>query len=296
MTAVWIYLNGMFIHERNAVVSIHDRGFRYGDGVFDTILVAESRPVLCEAHLDRLRRGASVLGLSGLPTREQMIAAIRELIDRNGLPTALVRLTVTRGASEGWEHQPEAAPTVVIAERPNAGYPARLYTQGAAVVVVGITRASPSALDPTIKSLNALPQVLAKQEATARGADEAILLAENGSVAEGSVSNVFCVTEGRIKTPPVSDGIFPGITRAAVIDLARREGLLCDELSLSPDELHQAEEVFLTGTGMGVLPVTSVDGRNISRSPGPITYALRRLYQDFLRTSLLDGRSSPLAG
>lgn len=295
VTAVWVYLNGVFVRERNAVVSIHDRGFRYGDGVFETIRVYEGRSLLCEAHLDRLLRGASILGLPGLPTRERLAVVVRDLIDRNGLPTALLRITVTRGVSDGWEPQPDEPPTVIIVERPYSGYPDELYAQGVSVIVVDTTRIPASALDPAIKSLNVLPQVQAKREAQARGAHEAILCTETGSVAEGSVSNVFCVEAGRIKTPPVSAGILPGITRAVVIDLARREGLPCDETLLTPDELRHADEVFLTGTGMGVLPVTTVDGRTIATGrPGTITHALRRLYQDFIRASLVEARSSPL--
>jgi branched-chain amino acid aminotransferase group I len=288
---VWAYVNGIFAPDREAVLSVHDRGLRYGDGVFDTLRVYDGHPWLLAEHVQRLRRSADVLGLVGVPSAESLTAVIGEIIARNGFGNALVRTTLTRGASEGWEADPDARPTLIVVGHPFSGYPDRMYTHGASVVVTATTRIPASALDPALKSLNVLPQVLAKREATARGADEAILCTEHGLVAEGSVSNVFCVEGGRLATPPASVGLLPGITRGVVIDLARRQGLACDEVLLTPEDLRRADEVFLTGTGMEVLPVTRVDGQRIGDGrPGAVTSALRRWYQAAVRERVSGAR------
>ncbi|MBI3607191.1 MAG: aminotransferase class IV [Nitrospirae bacterium] len=264
--------------DRDAAVSVHDRGFRYGDGVFDTLRVYDGRPFLIDEHVGRLVASSKTLGIGGLPPGDALSALIREVITRNGFGNALVRTTVTRGVSDGWEPDPTARPSVVVVGRPFSGYPAHLYRDGASIVVTTI-RIPASPPDPVLKSLNRLAQIQAKREAMARGADEAVLCTDAGLVAEGSVSNVFCVDAGRIITPPASVGLLPGITRGVVIDLARREGLACDETPFGLEDLQGADEVFLTSTGMEVLPVTRVDGRPIGLGrPGPIASALRRLY------------------
>lgn len=277
---MWAYVNGAFVPDHEAAVSVHDRGFRYGDGVFDTLRVYDGRPFLTDVHVRRLLSSAAVLGIHGLPDRDAFAAVIREVIDRNALGGGLVRSTVTRGGSEGWAPDDAARPTVVVLGRPFSGYPDPLYARGASAVIAATTRVPPSCLNPVLKPLSFLTHVQAKREAIARGADEAILCTESGLVAEGSVSNVFCAAGGRIATPPTSVGLLAGITRGVVIDLARREGLACDETPLTPDDLQAADEVFLTSTGMEVLPVTTIDGRRVGKGrPGAIAVALRRLYQ-----------------
>ncbi len=281
---MWAYVNGAFVPDRDAAVSVHDRGFRYGDGVFDTLRVYDGRPFLLGEHLGRLSVSSQALGIGGLPPEDVLSALVREVISRNGFGHALIRTTVTRGGSDGWEPDPTARPSVVVVGRPFSGYPAHLYRDGVSIAVVTTVRIPASALDSAIKSLNRLAHIQAKREAMARGADEGVLCTETGLVAEGSVSNVFCVDAGRIITPPPSVGLLPGITRGVVIDLARREGLACDEAPFSPEDLQNADEAFLTSTGMEVLPVTRVDGRPIGGGrPGPIALALRRLYQGRVR-------------
>jgi branched-chain amino acid aminotransferase len=247
--------------------------------------VYEGRPFLPDKHVRRLVASSDALGIGGLPSADALSALIREVISRNGFSNALIRTTVTRGVSDGWEPDPAARPSVVVVGRVFSGYPDHLYRDGASIVVTTI-RMLASPLDPALKSLNRLPQVQAKREAMARGADEAVLCTDTGLVAEGSVSNVFCVDAGRIITPPASVGLLPGVTRGVVIDLARREGLACDEAPFGPEDLQGADEVFLTSTGMEVLPVTRVDGRPIGGGqPGPIALALRRLYHLRVRES-----------
>jgi branched-chain amino acid aminotransferase len=284
---MWALVGGTFVRDNEAVVSVHDRGFRYGDGVFDTLRVYDGHPFLLERHVARLLEGARVLGITPLPDSSALARLTRDLIDRNGLLHALVRTTLTRGVSPGWEPAESADPTVVVVEHSFAGYPERLYTSGASIVVLTENRLRPAALAPTVKSLSLTAHVQAKREAAEQGADEAILCTESGFVAEGTVSNIFCVEDGRLRTPPLSDGILQGITRDVVLDLARRDGVLTEESSLTPESLREADEVFLTSTGMEVLPVTRVDGRPVgSGHPGAITLSLRKRYQKLIREGL----------
>ncbi|MFZ5861935.1 MAG: aminotransferase class IV [Nitrospirota bacterium] len=280
-------VNGTFVPDREAVVSVHDRGFRYGDGVFDTLRVYRGQPFLIDRHLARLIEGATALGIAPLPTASALAGTIRDLIERNELPEALVRTTVTRGVTTGWDVRHDGTPTVVIVEQPFAGYPDQLYRSGASIVILANTRLRPAALTPSVKSLSLLAHVQAKREASGQGADEAVLCTESGHVAEGTVSNVFCVKNGTLHTPPLSDGILQGITREVVLDLARRDGIKSAEDRLTPDQLREADEVLLTSTGMEVLPVTRVDGRHVgSGQPGQATLALRRRYQEFVGAML----------
>ncbi len=284
---MWALVGGTFVRDSDAVVSVHDRGFRYGDGVFDTLRVHEGRPFLLERHVARLLDGAKALGIAPLPDSSALARLIRELIDRNGLPHALVRTTLTRGVSPGWDPSEATDPTLVAVEQPFSGYSERLYTSGASIVILTESRLRPGALAPTVKSLSLLAHVQAKREAADQGADEAVLCTESGVIAEGTVSNVFCVEDGRLRTPPLSDGILQGITREVVLDLARRDGLLTEEAQITPESFQEADEVFLTSTGMEVLPVTRVDGHPVGAGqPGPVTIALRKRYREFVRDTV----------
>lgn len=284
---MWALVGGTFVRDSEAVVSVHDRGFRYGDGVFDTLRVYEGQAFLLERHVARLLNGARALGIAPLPDASVLGRFIRELIDRNGLLHAVVRTTLTRGVSPGWDPSEAAAPTLVALEQPFSGYPERLYASGASIVILNESRLRPAALAPDVKSLSLMAHVQAKREAVEQGADEAVLCTESGFVAEGTVSNIFCAEDGRLRTPPLSDGILQGITREVVLDLARRDGLVTEESSITPESLREANEVFLTSTGMDVLPVTRVDGRTMgSGHPGPVTLALQRRYQEFVRETI----------
>jgi branched-chain amino acid aminotransferase len=284
---MWALVNGTFVRDQDAVVSVHDRGFRYGDGVFDTLRVYQGHPFLLDRHLARLLDGAAALGITPLPDIAALARLIRELTDRNGLPHALVRTTLTRGVSPGWDPVEATDRTLVVVEQPFVGYPERLYTSGASIVLLTDTRLRPAAWVPTVKSLSLSAHVQAKREATNQGADEAVLCTESGLVAEGTVSNVFCVEDGRLRTPPLADGILQGVTREVVLDLARRDGLLTEEAQITPESLQEADEVFLTSTGMEVLPVTRVDGHLVgSGKPGVVTLTLRKRYQEFVRQTV----------
>lgn len=289
---MWAVVNGTFVRDNEAVVSVHDRGLRYGDGVFDTLRVYEGQPFLLARHLARLLDGAGALGIAPRPDSQALARLIGDLIDRNGLRHALVRTTLTRGVSPGWDPEQVTDPTLIIVEQPFAGYPEPLYASGASIAVLTESRFRPAALAPSVKSLSLLAHVQAKREAIEQGAHEAVLCTESGFVAEGTISNVFCVEGGRLRTPPLSDGVLAGITREVVLDLARRDGMPTEESSVTPEALREADEVFLTSTGMEVLSVTQIDGRLVGTGqPGPVTLALRRRYRELVRETLGTAKS-----
>ncbi len=287
---MWVYLNDRFVPKEEAVVSVFDHGFLYGDGVFETLRAYRGRIFQLTEHLARLDRSASSISLDLPMTRAQLADLVRESLTRNQLQEAYLRITVSRGPGEiGLDPALCKAPTLVIIAKPFQPYPERFYTQGVPVIIAKTRRNLPEALPPHVKSLNYLNNVLAKMEAKAAGAHEALLLNHRGEVTEGTSSNVFVIQEGLLRTPAVESGILAGITRGVVLQLARDLGIPTEETRLAVGDFASAEECFLTNTTQEVLPVTQMDGRRLGDGrPGAIT---RRLHASF-RGSLdrfLDG-------
>lgn len=259
-----------------------DRGFLYGDSVYETIGTVHGRFFALPEHLDRLERSAGRLSLR-LPARAVIERAIAETMAAAGNPETRVRVIVTRGLGK-LDLDPASAdePQLVVIAQPLGGPTPEMYRQGVAVEVVSVTRNIPGAIDPAVKSGNYLNNVLALGEARRRRPEvhEAILCAANGSVAEGSSSNVFAAVASGLVTPGLEVGILDGVTRGKVLSLAREAGIPCREVGfMSPDELRGAHEAFLTSAARGVLPVTVVDGRKLGAGvPGPITRRLMALY------------------
>jgi branched-chain amino acid aminotransferase len=282
-------MNGKIVAPEDAKVSVFDRGFLYGDSVYETIGTVNGRLFALPDHLDRLQRSAHRLSLR-LPPRNIIEAAIADTMTAAGNPESRVRVIVSRGAGK-LDLDPASVddPQLVVIVQPLGGPTPDMYDKGVAVEIVSVTRNLPGAIDPAIKSGNYLNNVLALGEARRRrpGVHEAILCAANGSVAEGSTSNVFLVAGGELKTPALAVGILDGVTRGKVIGLARKHGIPCAELAfLDPDDLRAADEVFLTSAARGVLPVSSVDGRAVGPSrgvPGPVTRRLMDLYRGLAR-------------
>jgi branched-chain amino acid aminotransferase len=290
--SICVSIDGRLTAAEEASVPVLSRGFLYGDSVYDVVRTVAGRPFALVEHLDRLERSARRIDLPA-PPREVVEAAVADTLAAwrraDGAGEARVRVVVTRGASRSWDLDPASCDEshLVVIVTPLGAPPPELYERGAAVEVVSVTRNSTTAIDPAIKSGNYLNNVLALREARRRRpeAHEAIMCAPGGSVAEATTCNVFAVVAGELRTPAVEVGILDGITRAKVIALARAHDLPCREVGhMSPDELRAADEVFLSSTVRGVLPVTRIDGRAVGAGlPGPITRRVMDLYDALMR-------------
>jgi len=273
--SIRVYINGRVCVPEEALIPVFDRGFLYGDSVYETIGTVHGRLFAAAAHLDRLERSARRIGLR-VPDRAQIEAAIRDTVAAAGNSESRVRIMVTRGAGK-LDLDPAVVddPQLVVVVWPLGGPTPEMYAVGVSVAIVSVTRNDPRAIDPAVKSGNYLNNVLALGEARRAGAYEAILCGSDGTVAEGSSSNVFVVTRGTLRTPPLDVGILDGITRGQVLDLARRAGIPSEEARLRPDELREADEAFITSATRGILPVTRVDGKALGDGkPGPVTRRL----------------------
>ena len=287
---VRVYVNGAIGDEGSAVVSIFDRGFLYGDSVYEVLRTAGGRPVDFDRHLDRLARSAGSIMLS-LPDQARIRAAVGQTLAAAGNPESYIRIVVTRGAGRiALDLDAAGTPSLIVIVSDLKMPRAELYTDGAVIAIVGVERTSRRAVDPAVKSGNYLNSILALAEAQRRGAYEALMLGPDGRVAEGSTSNVFAVRGGELTTPTLTTGILAGITRQRVIELARAAGLTAGEGDLYPDDLRGADEVFITSSIRGVMPVRQVDDRIISGgAPGPITRRLMDAYDRFIAT-VAEGR------
>ena len=283
-----VYVNGNLVQRDQAVVSAFDRSFLYGDGLFETIRAYGGVPFLLEEHLDRLGRSATELGIA-VPDRDEIAGAVHKLITANKLGDVYVRITLSRGIHDGaLAPDKPMPPTLVIDARLLHPYPDELYRRGARVTVSSYRHDSGSPLRRH-KTTSYLLSVLARQEAARQGADEAVLLDHAGHVAEGSVSSVFIVRGGVLWTPPLDMNILPGVTRAAVLRLAREAGIEICEARFDLAAFQAADEAFLTNALMEILPVCSVAGRDLPETAGrpgmagPITASLSQAYAALVR-------------
>lgn len=284
--SIRIHIGGRPCRPQEAAVPVFDRGFLFGDSVYETVGTNRGRLVFLDDHLDRLARSAQRIYLR-LPPRDEIVRAVRDTLAAAENPESRVRIMVTRGDGTA-DLDPAAAgqPRLVVIVQPLGGPSPEMYEKGAEVEIVSVTRNSPRAIDPAVKSGNYLNNVLAMGEARRRrpSAHEAILCAANGSVAEGATSNVFTVVGGQICTPALEVGILDGVTRGKVLALARTNGITWHEvLFMSQDDLRQADEVFLTSSVRSLLPVTRVDGQVLGDGePGAVTRRLMVLYRQLV--------------
>jgi len=279
------WLNGRLATSAEAVLPLNDHGLLYGDGVFEGIRFYNQTPFRLKPHLERLELSARALMLSLPYDRHQLEAAVSQVIQAYGAPNGYIRLVVTRGpGSLGLDPTHCERPNLfLIADR------VALVTEekrriGIELVTTATRRSGPSVLDPRIKSLNYLNNILAKLEARNAGADEALLCNAQGFVTEGTAENIFIARAGTLFTPPVSDGALDGITRGIVLELCEQEGLETKERSLTPYDIHTADECFLCGTGAELLPVRSLDGRPMAYTPGPISKQIQQAFQRLIET------------
>jgi len=281
---MWIFLNDKFVRKEEAVVSVFDHGFLYGDGAYETIRSYESRLFMCEQHMGRLFRSAEAIGLTIPIHRERWPELLHESMARNNVGTAqqdaYLRVTVSRGAGGiGLDPSLCPSPTVVIMAQPLVAPAAALYHTGVDVILASTRRNLPGALPPEIKSLNFLNNILAKREAIAAGVFDSVLLNWEGHLTECTISNLFFVTEGHLHTPSLECGLLDGITRSIVLQLAKEQRFSVTEGRFTPVQLYRSDECFVTNTSMEIMPVTSVDRRPIGNGkPGLLTQRLRNLF------------------
>ena len=280
-----VYINGKLHDKADAKISVYDHGLLYGDGVFEGIRSYDGRAFRLEAHIDRLFASARAIHLLIPLAREELAEAIVETLRANGLRDAYIRLVVTRGAgSLGLDPSRTSDPQVIIITDSITLYPDELYEHGLKIVTSGTIRNHPAALNPRIKSLNYLNNILAKIEGINAGCLEALMLNHQGHVAECTGDNIFTVHDGAVHTPSIDSGILEGITRQAVIDLAREAGLSVVERIMDRHDVYTADECFLTGTAAEVIPVIECDARAIGGGrPGPITKDLHRRFHALVR-------------
>ncbi|MFQ5795365.1 MAG: branched-chain-amino-acid transaminase [Candidatus Bipolaricaulia bacterium] len=276
-----IYVNGSFVPEAQAVVSVFDHGLLYGDGVFEGIRAYNGYVFKLDEHLDRFYASARAIALEIPLSRKEMREAILETLRVNDLREAYIRPVVTRGVGDlGIDPRRCDRPTVIIIPREwKTLYGEDLYERGLRAIVVAIRNKAPESLPPNVKSLNYLTNVLARIEANVWGADEAIMLDVRGNVSEGSADNLFVVDAGQVYTPPVMNNL-PGITRATVIDILAEADNPVQEEYFGIAKLYMADEVFVTGTAAEVIPVVEIDGRPIGDGrPGALTRSIRERFK-----------------
>ncbi len=276
-----VYLDGEWVESSRAQVSVFDHGLLYGDGVFEGIRAYGGRVFALDEHVRRLYESAQSILLDIGMGRADMAQRIEESVSKNRLTDAYIRVVVTRGKGDlGLDPRKCPRATVVIIADAIALYPQSLYESGLKAITVSIRRTSVDALSPRVKSLNYLNSILAKEQAIAVGAAEAILLGPEGYPIEATGENLFIVRRERLLTPPVYLGVLEGITRAAVLDLARRTGQAAAEEPFTLHDLYVADECFLTGTAAEIVPVVEIDGRRIGDGrPGPVTRSLTAAYR-----------------
>jgi branched-chain amino acid aminotransferase group I len=276
-----VYLNGSLMLLSQARLSPLDYGFLYGCGLFETMRAYSGRIFHLEKHLARLSRSAKLLGidLESIPDLEK---ALYNTLQANNLSNARIRLTLSGGEGEPVPDLLIRAPTVLIVARSYTPYPRQVYEQGFKAIVSRIRRNTQSPAS-AMKSLNYLDNLLARQEAKLAGADEAILLNEQGFLAEGSMSNIFLVSDNALLTPSEDSGIIPGITREVILDLAPSLGIKTRERKIAIEELIQVAEAFFTNSLIEIMPLTQVDGQNIgSGRAGAVTQRLIAAYKELV--------------
>lgn len=275
-----LFLNGRFLPLAQAYISPMDRGFLYGDGIFETIRVYSGKVFRLTDHLKRLACSAKALKLPLPCSSDELRRVIRELLKRNHLTDAVVRIALSRGVGgRGPSLRANFQPTLLITASPFHGYPSEYYEKGIRVIFASIRLDVASPL-PRHKTANYLLYILARAEAEESGAVEALLLNSRGEVAEAATANIFIVRQGRVITPPLRANILPGITRKVVLDICAQRGIPHAQRTIDPNELLAADEVFITNSLMEIMPVVKVGTKKIgSGRPGPLTRNLRQMYQ-----------------
>lgn len=275
-----VFLNGQFVPEAEAVVSVFDRSFLYGDGLFETIRVCNGKLFRLAPHLERLEQGARFLGIEVPYSAEALTLFAAELIARNSLSEALLRITLSRGVgARGYSPKGAEQPTLVMSLHPFEPQNSNPLSWRAHIASVRLPTGDALA---QFKTCNKLMQVLARAQAEAAGVDEALLSNSEGFVVEAASGNLFWLQAGKVCTPPLADGILRGITRGVVVELCERLNLEVEEVNLRPEELRRVEAAFLSLSSYGIVELSEVNGESLSRSP--IVTKLFETYSELMRT------------
>ena len=282
-----VYINGKFYGEQNAKVSVFDHGLLYGDGVFEGIRAYHGRLFKLKEHIDRLVYSAKAIMLKLPMTHAKLMEATLETCRRNKLTDGYIRLVVTRGRGTlGLNPNRCSNPQVIIIAGKIQLYPPSLYRKGMEIVTVATTRNHHNAVNPAIKSLNYLNNIMAKIEANIAGYEEAVMLNAEGYVAECTGDNIFILKDGQMFTPPLSSGALHGITRATAIDLLAEFGVPTSEPNMTRYDLYNADECFITGTAAEIVPIVKIDQRVIGNGkPGAITKKVVKAYHELTKVS-----------
>lgn len=282
-SAVLVYIDGEFVPKEEAKISVWDHGFLYGDGVFEGIRVYNGRVFRLDHHLRRLYNSAKSIALQIPLTYQEMRKTLLEAVRKNNMRDCYIRLVISRGTGDlGLDPRKCKKPTLVIIVDKIQLYPEKLYKEGLKIVIAATRRNLPEALNPKIKSLNYLNNILAKVEAIQAECEEAIMINNQGYVVECTADNIFLVQDGTLLTPPPHVGILEGITRGVIIELAEKMKIPCREELFGSHDVFIADECFLTGTGAEVVPVVSVNGRAIGDGkPGPVTLRLLQAFKEY---------------
>src|SRR5438105_10796409 len=280
-----IYIDGKFFGEEDAKVSVFDHGLLYGDGIFEGIRFYNGRVFRLEEHLERLWDSARSICLEIPLSQRAMTEALLETVRKNDLRDGYIRLIVTRGVGNlGLNPEQCKTPSVIIITAQIALYSEEMYRNGLTIVTVATRRTNPSALNPAVKSLNYLNNVMARIQANQANADEALTLNDEGNVAECTADNVFIVKHGQISTPPITAGALRGITRAVVFEIAAETGIKVSEADITRHDVFIADEAFLTGTAAEIIALVKADGRPIGTGkPGPITTRMIARFREMTR-------------
>jgi len=279
-----IYIDGKYYDKADAKVSVFDHGLLYGDGIFEGIRIYNGKVFRLKEHIERFYESAKAIILEILMTKEEMKAAVEDAVKVNERKDGYIRLMVTRGeGSLGLDPASCKKATVIIIVSDIQLYPKEYYEKGIALVTVTSRRIPSECLDPRIKSLNYLNNIMAKLEAKQAGCLEAVMLNTEGFVAECTADNIFIVKEGRLLTPSAYHGALEGITRQTVMEIAEKLGIESAETTLAPYDLYTADECFLTGTGAEIVPVVKIDGRVIGDGvPGKVTKMLVENFKKYV--------------
>lgn len=292
--AFFASVNGEIAPAGEAKISVLDNGFTFGDGVYETLRTYGGRPFHLDRHLSRLRASAAMLAID-IPRGDAALGAdLDRLLERAANPESYIRIIVSRGVGEiSYRFDRIQGPTIVMAARAYEPFAEAQYRDGVPVIISAVRRNSPRAIDPAMKCCNLINNILAVREAQAKKAAEPLMLNERGDVAEGASANVFIVSRGVLITPPLSDGLLPGVTRELVLERAAELGIESREESIRADALLAADEAFITSTLKEVMPISSVDGAAIANArPGPVTQRLLKAYRDYARRDEQRTRSS----